>query len=76
MELDPGWLVLSLFMLIEGFLVFLMILPMPSNKIRRFIRDSVASLWESKPIQYFSIGFLLLDAFYFWFVMVRGCTVN
>jgi hypothetical protein len=68
MELDPGWLVLYLFMLIEGFLVILMILPVPSNDARRFIRDKVAGLWDSKPIQYFSIAFLLLDAFYFWFV--------
>ena len=68
MELDPGWLVLALFMLIEGFLVILMILPVPSNDARRFIRDMVAGLWDSKPIQYFSIAFLLLDAFYFWFV--------
>lgn len=68
MELDPGWLVLLLFMMIEGFLVFLMILPMPSNDVRRFIRDTIASLWESAPIRYFSIGFLLLDAFYFYFV--------
>jgi len=68
MELDPGWLVLLLFMVIEGFLVFLMILPMPSNDARRFIRDKIAGLWESPPVRYFSIGFLLLDGFYFWFV--------
>lgn len=68
MELDPGWLVLLLFMLIEGFFVVLMILPMPSNDARRFLRDKIAGLWESAPVRYFSIGFLLLDAFYFWFV--------
>lgn len=68
MELDPGWLVLLLFMMIEGFLVFLMILPVPSNDVRRFVRDAIAGLWESAPVRYFSIGFLILDAFYFWFV--------
>lgn len=68
MELDPGWLVLLLFMLIEGFLIFLMILPMPSNNYRRKLRDAIASLWESPPIRYFSIGFLVLDGFYFYFV--------
>lgn len=68
MELDPGWLVLLIFMMIEGFLVFLMIMPVPSNDVRRFIRDSIAGLWESQPVRYFSIGFLVLDAFYFWFV--------
>jgi hypothetical protein len=68
MELDPGWLVLSLFMLIEGFLVVLLILPMPSNSIRRILTTFVAGLWDSKPVQYFSIAFLILDAVYFYFV--------
>ena len=68
MELDPGWLVLSLFMLVEGLLVVLLIIPVPSNDFRRSITDFVAGLWESKPVQYFSIAFLLLDGIYFYFV--------
>jgi len=68
MELDPGWLVLSFFMLLEGFLVLLMIMPVPSNNVRRYITDFVTGLWDSKPVQYFSIAFLVLDAIYFYFV--------
>ena len=59
----------TLFMFVEGTLVTLLILPMPSNGIRRKVTDFVSGLWESKPVQYFSIGFLVLDSMYFYFIM-------
>ena len=59
----------TLFMFVEGTLVTLLILPMPSNDIRRKVTDFVSGLWESKPVQYFSIGFLILDSIYFYFIM-------
>jgi hypothetical protein len=56
-------------MFVEGTLVTLLILPMPSNNVRRILTDFVAGLWESKLVQYFSVGFLVMDSVYFYFIM-------
>ena len=67
--MDPGWLVLFAFTLVEGILVILLVLPMPSNNHRRAITDFVAGLWEAKYVQYTAISMLVIDAFYFYHVM-------
>lgn len=67
--MDPGWLVLFIFTLVEGLLVMLLCLPMPSNDVRRSVTDFVAGLWEQKYVQYTAITMLLVDAFYFYHVM-------
>lgn len=64
--MDPGWLVLFLFLVVECVLVTLLVLPMPSNKIRRAVTDLIASLWDHKGIQYAVIALLVLDAVYFY----------
>jgi len=66
--MDLGWSILSAFLIIEILLVTLLCLPMPSNEIRGFINNWVASLWEFKPVVYTALGLLLLDIIYFAYV--------
>lgn len=64
--MDPGWLILFLFLMIECVLVTLLVLPMPSNTVRRAVTDFIASLWNHKGVQYAVIAILVLDAVYFY----------
>eukprot|EP00566_Odontella_aurita_P028984 CAMPEP_0113525218 /NCGR_PEP_ID=MMETSP0015_2-20120614/32_1 /TAXON_ID=2838 /ORGANISM="Odontella" /LENGTH=143 /DNA_ID=CAMNT_0000423345 /DNA_START=97 /DNA_END=528 /DNA_ORIENTATION=+ /assembly_acc=CAM_ASM_000160 len=64
--MDPGWLILFLFLIIECVFVTLLVLPMPSNAVRRAVTDLIASLWDHTGIQYAVIAILVLDAVYFY----------
>mmetsp|Transcript_12286 Transcript_12286/g.16084 ORF Transcript_12286/g.16084 Transcript_12286/m.16084 type:complete len:144 (-) Transcript_12286:236-667(-) len=66
--MDPGWLVLFLFMMGEMTIAALLCLPMPNNAIRGHITGFVGGLWEKKPVQYIVYCALALDLLYFWFV--------
>ena len=59
----------SFFMVIELTLVFLLVLPVPSNNVRKILTDFIVGLWDVQAVQYFSIAFLVLDSIYFYFIM-------
>ena len=68
--MDPGWLVLFVFMLLEVVVVLLLVMPMPSNHVRGAITLAVTSVWDKNPaIRYCAIGLTLVNAFYFWTVI-------
>ena len=66
--MDPGWLVLFIFMVMEMQVATLLCLPMPNNTIRGHITKWVVSLWEMQPVRIFCFFMLALDIIYFWFV--------
>lgn len=66
--MDPGWLLLFLFLLAELLIVALLCLPMPSNAIRGKLVKSISSLWEATWIQYTVYLVLAIDVVYFYFV--------
>jgi len=67
--MDPGWFVLCLALALECFLVTLLILPMPSNKVRGAITKWVISLLSNQTVKYGGFALLVLDAYYFAFTM-------
>ena len=70
LAMDPGWLILFSFMLIEAFIVLLLVMPMPSNHVRGAITASVTALWEKQPaIRYIAVCLTLINGFYFWHVI-------
>eukprot|EP01063_Lacrimia_lanifica_P036723 TRINITY_DN7368_c0_g3_i1.p2 TRINITY_DN7368_c0_g3~~TRINITY_DN7368_c0_g3_i1.p2 ORF type:complete len:135 (+),score=68.64 TRINITY_DN7368_c0_g3_i1:82-486(+) len=65
--MDPGWMLLSLFMLIETLLVAVLIMPMPSNKIRGLMVDGIRHVWNTYPnLRYIAALMLTLNAYYFY----------
>uniref|UniRef100_A0A7S2Y3Z1 Endoplasmic reticulum transmembrane protein n=1 Tax=Entomoneis paludosa TaxID=265537 RepID=A0A7S2Y3Z1_9STRA len=66
--MDPGWLVLFFFMILEILLVLILCLPMPNNTIRGAITNTAVKLFSQRPVQITCACLLVLDALYFWFV--------
>jgi B-cell receptor-associated protein 31 len=66
--MEPGWLLLLLFLFVEAFLVLLLVMPMPNNKVRGAITTGIASLWDVQGVRVAFYGFLAFDIFYFWYV--------
>lgn len=66
--MDPGWLILFLFMITEVILVTLLVMPMPNNDLRGLLTRSVAKLWDNRFIKYTCYVLLVIDMFYFYFV--------
>jgi hypothetical protein len=66
--MDPGWLFLFLFFVVETFLVTLLVLPMPNNDVRGAITGWVTSLWDNRPVKITAYVMLALNVVYFWFV--------
>jgi len=67
--MDPGWFVLCVALALECFLVTLLILPMPSNKIRGALTTWVVSLLHNQTVKYCGFAVLALDAYYFAYTM-------
>lgn len=66
--MEPGWLVLLVFMFVECLLVTLLVMPMPSNKVRGAVTAWVSGLWDVTFVRYAFTSCMALDAFYLYFV--------
>ena len=64
--MEPGWFVLFVFMIIEAFFVLLLVMPMPSNKVRGAITGFVTLVWDQTPaVRYTAILLTLVNLVYF-----------
>eukprot|EP01059_Diplonema_ambulator_P031847 TRINITY_DN598_c0_g1_i1.p1 TRINITY_DN598_c0_g1~~TRINITY_DN598_c0_g1_i1.p1 ORF type:complete len:158 (+),score=42.54 TRINITY_DN598_c0_g1_i1:68-475(+) len=68
--MDPGWLILCFFLIIEVLLVTLLIFPMPSNTVRGVVLDGIRKVWKMYPnIRTASAVIMFLNIWYFWSAM-------
>ena len=68
--MDVAWFILFVFMLLEASIVLLLVMPMPSNRVRGAIITGIVSTWESLPaVRYIAIGLTLINLIYFCFVV-------
>jgi len=64
-NMDPGWLFLFGFLVVEIFVVSILIFPMPSNQVRGAIIDMVTKAWENSPfLRYLMYTSLSIDIYY------------
>jgi magnesium-transporting ATPase (P-type) len=64
--MDPGWLVLFLFLIFEGVIVLVLILPMPTNTMRGAVIGALTSIWNSNSfVRYMCFALVALDTYYF-----------
>jgi len=67
--MEPGWFVLVVALMLECLFVILLILPMPSNKVRGFITQWVTKVCEHPAVRYGFTAVMILDAVYLYFLM-------
>ena len=67
--MEPIWLVLLVFMLLEALLVLLLAAPMPNNAARGAVLTFISSLWDKSGVRYVFYALLTIDVFYFWYVL-------
>lgn len=66
--MDPGWFVLSIFLMAEMCLVTLLCMPVPNNDVRGWLTKAVVGLLDHQSVRLIAGGCLLLDLIYFYFV--------
>ena len=55
--MDVAWFILFVFMLLEASIVLLLVMPMPSNRVRGAIITGIVSTWESpSAVRYIAIA--------------------
>jgi len=64
--MDPGWMLLYGFLLLECAVVMLLVLPVPNNFLRGLILKLVGKLTDNQGAMVFCGLVLLLDAWYFY----------
>ena len=65
---EPGWLILFVFMALEMALVLLLVAPMPSNAVRGAVTTWVSGLYAVPAFRYITYTLLAIDLVYFWYV--------
>lgn len=66
---DLGWLIMFLFMLMEGLIVLLLVMPMPSNQVRGAIIMAIVDTWEKNTaVRYVSLFLGAINVVYFLMV--------
>ncbi|KAJ9453257.1 hypothetical protein DIPPA_05952 [Diplonema papillatum] len=64
--MDPGWVFIYLYLALELFVVFLLIVPMPTNAIRGYMIDQIRLIWRRHPyFRYYSGIMLFVSTTYF-----------
>eukprot|EP01059_Diplonema_ambulator_P027230 TRINITY_DN45083_c0_g1_i1.p1 TRINITY_DN45083_c0_g1~~TRINITY_DN45083_c0_g1_i1.p1 ORF type:complete len:134 (+),score=40.93 TRINITY_DN45083_c0_g1_i1:63-464(+) len=65
--MDPGWMMLYVFMLCEALAVAVLTMPMPSNHVRKIVITGLMSIWTKFPnLRYISYALLTLNGYYFY----------
>jgi hypothetical protein len=68
--MELAWGVLFVFMVFEMLIVSLLIMPMPSNKVRGAVTTIITSTWDKTPaLRYVAIGLTIVNAIYFFNVV-------
>lgn len=69
MSMDFGFTLLALVMAIEGFLILLLVMPMPSNMVRGALTRFVTGLWDQTAVKGVSIVVMAINTLYLWHVV-------
>eukprot|EP01060_Flectonema_neradi_P008548 TRINITY_DN160_c1_g2_i1.p1 TRINITY_DN160_c1_g2~~TRINITY_DN160_c1_g2_i1.p1 ORF type:complete len:151 (+),score=24.91 TRINITY_DN160_c1_g2_i1:64-453(+) len=65
--MDPGWLIVYLFLVAECVVVALLIMPMPSNYVRGKVVGGLRAVWNKYPnLRHGCALLLLLNSYYCW----------
>ena len=67
--MDSLFTFLFIFMLIESLFVLLLVLPMPSNKVRGWLTSFVTGLWGQSAVKAVAICMLIFNTIYLWHVL-------
>mmetsp|Transcript_20952 Transcript_20952/g.18472 ORF Transcript_20952/g.18472 Transcript_20952/m.18472 type:complete len:136 (-) Transcript_20952:50-457(-) len=64
--MDPGWMVIFVFLMVESVIVGLLVMPMPANVVRGAIVTTIGKLWNTNSaIRYISWLIVGINVIYF-----------
>ncbi|KAJ9460607.1 hypothetical protein DIPPA_23672 [Diplonema papillatum] len=68
--MDPGWMFICLFLLCEVGVILLLIMPMPTNRVRQFTIGTIREVWNRYPyLRHLCFVIIALDAYFLYSAM-------
>lgn len=67
--MDPGWLLVTLALLLQCSLVLLLVIPVPSNAVRGAILKFVHAIWDAQFVRFMVYLIMAVNLWYFWFTL-------